>query len=367
MPFNKQFAFIFTSNISDDKLIARDIAHEIAHGTFDLRHTFSTKNTYTLPEGQTDNLMDYPTITDPATATSLNKYQWDLIHYPNKEWFSWLESEEEGAYVDENCFKDPNNYVKFKSFFDPLKNDPLFMKVFKILDNSTKLAYCFDELTSEEIEENTTSKGTISGGTYPYEKATFIGMRNIKTHEKYWFNQALKMKGDDLKNLIKSEDWKGRIGLNMSLVSGYVIFHELNHAVQYLLEIEGKGQYSDALREVETRMICFYAAFLKADVETRKDYLKMREFLESFYKNSYIKDLQALTGSELIIKKNDPTADIFSDKEIYSIVYNFFTGKENNDFNIIMKGYAKWIKEKYDYTYNPDEFKSNFYLFYLIK
>jgi hypothetical protein len=97
MPFDKQFAFIFSSNISDDKLLARTISHEIAHGTFDLRHTFSTKNTYTLPEGQTDNLMDYPTITNPATATSLNKYQWDLIHYPNKDWFSWLESEEEGT------------------------------------------------------------------------------------------------------------------------------------------------------------------------------------------------------------------------------------------------------------------------------
>jgi hypothetical protein len=97
MPIDKQFAFIFTSNISDDKLIARDIAHEIAHGTFDLRHTFSTKNTYTLPEGQTNNLMDYPTITNPATATFLNKYQCDLIHYPNRDWFSWLEDEEEGA------------------------------------------------------------------------------------------------------------------------------------------------------------------------------------------------------------------------------------------------------------------------------
>jgi hypothetical protein len=40
--------------------------------------------------------MDYPSST-PATATSLNKYQWDLIHYPNKDWFSWLEDEEEGA------------------------------------------------------------------------------------------------------------------------------------------------------------------------------------------------------------------------------------------------------------------------------
>jgi hypothetical protein len=97
MPFNKQFAFIFTSNISDDKLIARDIAHEIAHGTFDLHHTFSSKNTYTLPEGQTDNLMDYPSST-PATATFLNKYQWDLIHYPGWH-IGWFDKEEDAAMI----------------------------------------------------------------------------------------------------------------------------------------------------------------------------------------------------------------------------------------------------------------------------
>ena len=59
-----------------------------------------------------------------------------------------------------------------------------------MLDNSTKLAYCFDELTDDEIEENSKSNKIIGGGTYPYEKATFIGMRNIKTHKKYWFKRG---------------------------------------------------------------------------------------------------------------------------------------------------------------------------------
>ena len=174
------------------------------------------------------------------------------------------------------------------------------------------------------------------------------------------------MKGDNLQNLIKSEDWKGRIGLNMKLISSYVIFHELNHAVQNLLELEGKAQYSGALSEVETRMICFYAAFLKADVETRKDYLKMREFLISFYKNSNIDDLMPLTGDKIVIQFSEDKKSK-SDEEIYSIIYKFFSGIENNDFNKIMAEYAKYIKNFYGYTYNPDDFKPNYYLYNLIK
>jgi hypothetical protein len=37
---------------------------------------------------------------DYTTSTALDKYQWDAIHYPNKEWFSWLEEEEEGEAIN---------------------------------------------------------------------------------------------------------------------------------------------------------------------------------------------------------------------------------------------------------------------------
>ncbi|WP_173076359.1 glycoside hydrolase family 19 protein [Tenuifilum thalassicum] len=63
--------------------IARTVAHELAHGVFNLRQTFSDKNFVTLPQGTTGNLMDYPT--SPALAdryTALIKIQWDLIHNP---------------------------------------------------------------------------------------------------------------------------------------------------------------------------------------------------------------------------------------------------------------------------------------------
>ena len=58
MPFNKQFAFVFTNDGSTEE-VARNISHEIAHGTFNLRHTFSDENPWYQSENTTDNLMDY--------------------------------------------------------------------------------------------------------------------------------------------------------------------------------------------------------------------------------------------------------------------------------------------------------------------
>jgi len=96
MPFGRQYGFVvqqLSGSTTDARALARTIAHELGHGRFSLRHTFSQKNVVTLPQGQTDNLMDY------STGTSLLKYQWDFIHDPQRVWFSWLEGEEEGEEV----------------------------------------------------------------------------------------------------------------------------------------------------------------------------------------------------------------------------------------------------------------------------
>ena len=96
MPFNKQFAFVFTGGMTTDaNAVAHHIAHEVAHGAFNLRHTFSDKNRYIQSRGTTQNLMDYTT----TNANGLNKYQWDLIHDPKNMLFSWLQDEEEGAVI----------------------------------------------------------------------------------------------------------------------------------------------------------------------------------------------------------------------------------------------------------------------------
>ena len=90
MPINGQCGFIFLNNVSTER-VARVAAHELGHGVFRLYHTFSSDNRYILPEGTTDNLMDY------NGGTALYKYQWDYIHDPQTMLFAWAEEEEEGA------------------------------------------------------------------------------------------------------------------------------------------------------------------------------------------------------------------------------------------------------------------------------
>ena len=94
MPFKGQFAFISTEEVSPSQL-SRVAAHELGHGTFRLYHTFSDKNDYIVPQGTTDNLMDY------NNGKELHKYQWDLVQDPQGMWFTGLIDEEEMAMVSE--------------------------------------------------------------------------------------------------------------------------------------------------------------------------------------------------------------------------------------------------------------------------
>ena len=92
MPFKRQYGYIFNN---DD---VKTIAHELGHGAFCLRHTFSSE-AFIANQGSTDNLMDYL----PAGAgssgsnTKLYKHQWDNIHNPEKM-IGWFEGDEESAY-----------------------------------------------------------------------------------------------------------------------------------------------------------------------------------------------------------------------------------------------------------------------------
>ncbi|HEX8041101.1 MAG TPA: fibronectin type III domain-containing protein, partial [Chryseosolibacter sp.] len=74
MPRSRPAGFIFIEphRGNADEFI-KTIAHELGHGAFNLKHTFSE---YALPPATTDNLMDY------SNGTFLNKYQWDHIHEP---------------------------------------------------------------------------------------------------------------------------------------------------------------------------------------------------------------------------------------------------------------------------------------------
>jgi len=132
MPFNKQFAFVFTQDMANDAALACSVSHEIAHvgdllvhtknkagsyisqsqslwRAFNLRHTFSLENKHIISKGTTDDLMDYPSIGlgHILTATALYKYQWDYIHNPQPMLFAWAEEE-----VREMAGGKPGTYIK---------------------------------------------------------------------------------------------------------------------------------------------------------------------------------------------------------------------------------------------------------------
>jgi len=89
MPRNRRFGFI-----TQKQLDGRLIAHELGHGAFNLKHTFS-------PDGwnikdNTDNLMDY------SDGIKLWKPQWDYMHNPEVTTGLW-DGMEEGAYTWTFC------------------------------------------------------------------------------------------------------------------------------------------------------------------------------------------------------------------------------------------------------------------------
>lgn len=100
MPRSKQCGFIFgpepsegpptpgTQSPTPNTQLLRTIAHELGHGAFTLEHTFADYPA--LPQGTTDNLMDY------SAGTTLWKYQWDIAHKPRVV-LGLFEGDEAGA------------------------------------------------------------------------------------------------------------------------------------------------------------------------------------------------------------------------------------------------------------------------------
>ena len=89
MPLQRQVGFIYDS----PNLFV--VAHELGHGAFNLRHTFSPEN-FIAAERTTQNLMDY------NGGTELWKHQWESIRDPQNVWFAWAQDEEEGEAMNLN-------------------------------------------------------------------------------------------------------------------------------------------------------------------------------------------------------------------------------------------------------------------------
>ncbi|MCG8331197.1 MAG: hypothetical protein MI974_26140 [Chitinophagales bacterium] len=94
MPYNKQFGFIYANNLENDAaLFSKAVAHELGHGAFLLRHTFTDYPA--LTSGSTSNLMDY------SRGTILRHYQWKSIHNPQAAIFN-NGDDEDGQYTTIN-------------------------------------------------------------------------------------------------------------------------------------------------------------------------------------------------------------------------------------------------------------------------
>jgi len=89
MPLQRQAGFIYDS----PNLFV--IAHELAHGAFNLRHTFSPEELIAA-ENTTQNLMDY------KGGSELWKHQWELIRDPENMLFAWAQDEREGEMITLN-------------------------------------------------------------------------------------------------------------------------------------------------------------------------------------------------------------------------------------------------------------------------
>jgi hypothetical protein len=92
MPLQRQAGFIY--DLPNNELIA----HELAHGAFNLRHTFS-EDAFVAAQSSTDNLMDY------KGNTELWHHQWKKIQNPERVWMAFAEEEEEGEGIYEDDFE----------------------------------------------------------------------------------------------------------------------------------------------------------------------------------------------------------------------------------------------------------------------
>lgn len=120
MPFKRQFGYVFTKNTNYTN---KTIAHELAHGAFRLRHTFSSA--YGIPQRSTDNLMDYNGDED-----RLKKFQWDLIHDP-ENLVGWFEDDEESALDRCSWYEAIYSYLNPSNLDKKLASQlPLFREVF---------------------------------------------------------------------------------------------------------------------------------------------------------------------------------------------------------------------------------------------
>ena len=199
MPVGWHFGFIYNEYTN-----ARTIAHELAHGTNALHHTFSQESETFHTTEKTDNLMDY------NGGTALNHKQWQWAHEKHRNVLGFLDDEGESEAKTE---KDDDIIKRVKEFCLNLKYD----------DGSEK---AFDN----DLIDNYLS---VNGDKYRYRQY----IREIKnpisflTKENVTFTQANLSSGYSYENQHITIASKGISSSDMSISLFHEYLHKVNDAV----------------------------------------------------------------------------------------------------------------------------------------
>jgi hypothetical protein len=254
MPLTGDYGFIF--NLSSNVEL---LAHELSHGAFNLRHTFSDDAYWrgngkapVFPEKTTQNLMDY------ANGTELWKYQWDLIHDPEGILFGALD-EEEGAKINFVEIDEPKGIdckgriigdfhaTDNNKFLVPClsKTTPYVIVGFNIYDKATKAKEKY--VPCDDFESNLISVNISKGsGKVP----VFLLTNDNCTYQKLEIDWTYK-EGIDLTTEISKRaeggNWKVRAFLYNADISCFIDFIKIHDASQECLNVDNINKDFESL------------------------------------------------------------------------------------------------------------------------
>lgn len=194
MPLQNQVGFMYEN---PDMYV---VAHELGHGAFNLRHTFSADN-FISSEGTTKNLLDY------KGGTELWKHQWGLVHDPKNILFAWAQSEGEGEWTTDGHYYTVQLVALLMNF-----SQSIALKLGKAAEDPD--THVFSDIKMQEKDTWLIPKlqqryHALTGGYHGVEMA-ITAYALLKTHrDEVSFNYLIHRFGDCFAHFDVNSDKKG--------------------------------------------------------------------------------------------------------------------------------------------------------------
>ena len=362
MPRDSQFGYLFSG------FDAHTVAHEVGHGIFNLQHIFNYDFSEDSKKGVlNNNLMNYP------GGAHLIKFQWDAVHAPGIVWGLFERDEDAMKIVAK--FSSEANRKLFEKINKELIKMPFYNEVYQYIEKETNVTYAFTEDMASIAPKSYTNRlgaatplrfgdldmvfrnfnmEVINFAFVDDEKKEVISMDDMfQLKTKPWFHGFILLKMDKEESNLKG-----------------TIFHELNHAAQFILYSNNRYPFNEATLEVETRMIMFYSAFKNASEDIRKDGNKMKEHFKKFYGMTSVRsDFAVFLGDALLMHQH--LGKEYSYDEVYNICYKYFSSRVKNEkpndadqeqFDTLMLELSRTLRKDFGYSFGYNSFKPNYYL-----